>query len=569
MLVELSISDFALIDSLRLSFSRGLNVLTGETGAGKSIVIDGMELALGGRASADMIRSGCERARIEVLFDVGGDERVAAVLEGLGLEAEGGHLLLSRELAAGKSTCRLNGRMVTGAMLREISQYLLDLHGQHEHQSLLKPDHHLDLLDSFGGPELLRLRGRVAALHERRLAVQGELKQLIGDERDQARRLDLYQFQLSELDAANLRVGEDEELAIERRRLVHGERLAAFAQRAHSLLYAGEGGAAAIDQVGAVLSDLRELAAIDPRLAELLALAEPIAYQIEDLSRGVRRYGDELEFNPGRLDEVERRLDTLAQLKRKYGNTIEDMLAYRAQVAADLERLANAGGLIAGLQAELGRIETELADCSFTLSEARRAASVTLAEGVMAELADLGMERTVFLVFQDQAADPAGLVVAGRRVRCGPRGIDQVEFLLSPNQGEPPKPLTRIASGGELSRIMLALKCMLAEVDAIPTLIFDEVDAGVGGRAAAAVAAKLATLGQRRQVLCVTHLPVIAAAAASHLSIAKTVEHGRTVTRVRPVTGDERVAELVRMLGGDGLDGPTADHARALLKQAG
>ncbi|MHB8927153.1 MAG: DNA repair protein RecN [Bacillota bacterium] len=570
MLLELSIENFALIEKLRLEFGPGLNVLTGETGAGKSIIIDAVEMVLGGRASAEVVRTGADRAVIEALFEAGDGPARAAAAE-VGAPAEDGTLILARELPAnGRSTNRLNGRLATSAMIKEVAQYLVDLHGQHEHQSLLRPERHIDLLDSFGGPELTALRDQAAARWGEWRRLERELVGFTGDEKDKARKEDILQFQLQEIDGSKLNAGEEEDLGEERRVLAAAEKLFQTAAEAYAVLYEGEdrGGEPVVDRLAKLLSPLEEAAGIDRGLRPFFEALETARYQIEEAAREIGRYRDRVEFNPERLDEIERRLDLITQLKRKYGNTIAEVLKYRDEVAAEIERLSNAEEHIARLREDIAAAKKELGGIGDELGQVRRRVARDLERAVAEELAGLGMERTVFRVQFAETEDPDGVPIGGRLLAAGPKGTDDVEFLFSANPGEPPKPLARIISGGEMARVMLALKAILARVDQVPTLIFDEIDAGLGGLAAHAVADKLARLGQVRQVLCVTHLPQIAAVADRHFAITKTVQGERTTTAVRRLEGNERVDEIVRMLGGTADSRATREHALELLSAA-
>lgn len=570
MLNEVRIENLAIIDKLGVAFTPGLNVLTGETGAGKSILIDAVELVLGGRASVDLVRSGSERAVVEALFDISGLVQVREGLAELGLDDGDNQLVLSREVTrAGRSASRVNGRPVTAAMLRRITQHLVDIHGQHEHQSLLQPERHVDMLDSFAGEPALALRRKVAELHRELRRIDDELQQLMGDEKERARQLDLLQFQLGEIDAAKLVAGEDATLHDERKRLAGAEKLFAACEKAYAALRGGdEAGQGAVDAVGAALAELEEMARIDDSVATSVETLRSLSYQIEDIARELARYRDMIEFNPERLDEVTRRLDQIAGLRRKYGDNIEEILRYRDEVAAGIERLVGSEQAVARLGEERDRVGAALGAAAAALSAVRQEAAVGLENGVAAELADLGMPRTVLKVqFRHEESDQ-GVPCGGRRLRVGPRGADMVEFLLSANPGEPLLPLAKIASGGETSRIMLALKTILTGADDVPTVIFDEIDAGIGGRAAQAVAEKLASVAASRQVLCVTHLPQIAAMADAHLGISKRVDGDRTHTVVATLSDAERVDEIGRMLGGAEVTTKTREHAGEMLQLA-
>lgn len=569
MFLELYVENFALIDRLRLRLGEGLNILTGETGAGKSILIDAVETVLGGRASVDFIRSGEEKALVEVLFDVSGLPGARGLLEEWGLATDEGVLLLGREIGrGGRTTSRINGRVATASMIREIGQYLIDIHGQHEHQSLLRPEKHLDLLDRFGGVEVLEAGERVGNLYRRWKEADRKLQELVGDQRDRARRLDLNRFQVEEIDRARLVAGEEESLAEERKLLANAERLAEIAGECYSLLYEGsDRQGSACDLIGRATSALAEACRFDGDLQATMDGLQQALYQVEDAARELYRYREKVQCDPGRLMEVEARLDLLSQLKRKYGDSVSEILAYRAQAAAELERLENSEELAAQLAAEREAIRAELAREAAGLSSLRRTQAGILAERVAAELADLNMPGAQFEVGFRWEEDSEGVLVGDRTLAVGPRGIDRVEFIFSANPGDSPRPLSRIASGGEMARVMLALKSVLAEADEVPTLIFDEIDAGIGGRAAEAVGEKMAYIAGRRQVLCITHLAPIASLADRHYLIEKRVQGERTVTDVDVVEGDARVAEIARMIGGSGLGRVTQEHAARMLER--
>lgn len=568
MLQEISIRNFALIDNVRLALSPGLNVLTGETGAGKSIIIDAVELALGGRASAEVIRTGTDRALVDVVFDIMESPDLGRLLGEMGLgDPADPTLVISREVPAdGRAACRLNGRVVNLSTLREITQHLIDIHGQHEHQSLLRPERHVDLLDAFGGTEVAALRAEVAAAYRAWQKTLVDMEALGGDERDRARRLDLLRFQTEEVEKAKLRSGEEEELLSERRLLGNAEKRYEAAAAAYAALYGGEGvgggGSAgglgsAHDQLGRALAALEEIAAIDPAVAPMVETVRQAAYQVDDVSRDARQYRDAVFFDPARLAEVESRLDLIAGLKRKYGGSVAEILAYAAGVREEIARLENSAELLAELQEQAARQRADLDAAAGRLGEARRRVAAGLEKAIEDSLGDLGMKKTRFAVSLEPEDPP------------GPRGAEKVEFLFSPNPGEPPKPLSRIASGGEMSRVMLALKAILAETDEIPTMIFDEIDTGVGGGAAQAVAEKLAAIALSRQVVCVTHLPRIASMADAHHFISKEAAGGRTETRVKTLGTEERVEEVARMLAGHPPTPITLAHAEEMLEQGG
>lgn len=559
MLSELTIHNFVIIDRLHLHFAPGFNVLTGETGAGKSIIIDAVSLLLGGRADVEVIRAGADQATIEGLFLL--DDETQAVIQPLleqdGLEGDDPAVLnLAREIRReGRNICRVNGRAVTLKALEKIGQYLVDIHGQSEHLSLLRVREHVDLLDRYGG--LWPLREQVAGLVRQLRAVRQELSTLRRDERELARRVDLLRYQADEIEAARLAPGEEGELALERTRLANAEQLRQLADEAYHALYEGSGEqAAAVDLVQAATRALVGLARLDASTGPLGQAAEALGYQLEDLAASVRDYRDRVEFNPQRLEQVEERLALIHSLQRKYGDSIEEVLAFAARARSELQAIEHSGERIAELEAEEERLLHQIGHLGAELSARRREAGERLSARIEAELQELSMAHARFGVDLEWRDAADGAYVGGRRVAFDLTGLDRVEFLVSPNIGEPLKPLVRIASGGETSRLMLALKAVLAQADRTPTLIFDEIDAGIGGRLGAVVGQKLWGLTvsdggklRRHQVLCVTHLPQLACYGDLHLQVSKRVAGDRTVTIVRPLEDLDREQEIAGMLG--------------------
>lgn len=567
MLVELTIRDFAIIDELHLRFGEGLNVLTGETGAGKSIIVDAVSLLLGGRGDAGLIRAGAGRASVEGVFRLDAEARAAVepMLEADGLEGdEPGILVLSREIRKeGRNICRINGRAVALKSLQSVGECLVDIHGQTEHLSLMRVREHADLLDRYGG--LWPLRQEVADRVAELRAVRRELSSLRRDERELARRTDLLQYQVSEIDAARLEPGEDQELGTERTRLANAEQLQALAQEAFTALYeSGEDQASAVDLLQAAALALAGLLRLDPSTSALAETSEQVSYQLEDLAEQVREYRDQVEFNPRRLNQVEERLSLLHNLQRKYGDSIADVLAFAERARQELETIEHSEERIAELEAEEDRLLHEIGRLGSELSRQREEAGRRLAAGIEAELDELSMARARFGVDLAWRDDPEGTYVdeagrngaQGQRIAFDSSGLDRVEFLVAPNVGEPLKPLIRIASGGETSRLMLALKTVLAQADRTPTLIFDEIDAGIGGRVGGVVGHKLwgltrgdGDLVRCHQVLCVTHLPQLASYGDVHLHVTKGVVGGRTVTSVEALEGKALEEEMAGMLG--------------------
>ena len=578
MLSELRIRDFAIIDDLQLTFAPGFAALTGETGAGKSIIIDAVELVLGGRADATVVRAGTDQAIVEAAFHLEPERQaaIAPVLEREELQGdEDNLLLLGREVRLnGRNVCRINGRTVTLTLLREVADGLVDIHGQSEHLSLLRVSQHVNLLDRYA--ELWPLRTQVAEKVSQVRAVRRELADLLRSEQELARRADLLQFQVGEIQSAALEPGEEEALVEERLRLTNAEQLAELVSEAlQALEGGGEEISSALDLLGGALRALERLARVDPAQESQTKAAESANYQVQELVRSLHDYRDEIEYSPRRLQEVEDRLALIRRLGRKYGATISDMLAYAEKAAQELETITHSEERIEVLRVEEERLLAELSELAVTLSAKRREAAERLAAGIEAELGDLRMEGARFGVGFEWHEDEQGVPVmesqisnlqsqvSAGRFAFDSTGIDHVEFLVSPNPGEPLKPMAKIASGGETSRLMLALKTVLSRADETPTLIFDEIDQGIGGRVGATVGEKLWQLavgtgsgGLRHQVLCVTHLPQLAAFGDAHFHVEKHVEQvedgERTVTRVQQLAGQAQVEELAQMLGAAG-----------------
>jgi len=552
LLSELTISNFAIIDHLRLTMSPGFTVLTGETGAGKSIIIDAVSTLLGGRADVELIRSGTERARIEGVFILSPALRdeLTPFLHEHGLDENGDTLILTREINRnGRHVCRVNGRTVTLNVFSQIGERLVDIHGQGEHLSLLRVKEHLNFLDRYGG--LQEQRAMLAEQVRRLRRVREELAALRRDERELARRADLLQYQIREIEDAKLRPGEEEELLAERKLLLNAERLSTLANAAFQKLGGGdEEQYTVVDLLGSVLRDLTELEKLDAHIAPQRQLVEEVSYQLDDLAHTLRSYRDRIEFNPVRLQTIEERLDVIHNLKRKYGNSIAEVLHFAEEAAKELHAITHNEERIAALQEEEARLVVDIGAQAAALSTARRQAANRLELAVERELDELNMKQARFVVDMQWREADDGVVVEGKRYACDLSGIDHVEFLISPNVGEPPKPLAKIASGGETSRLMLALKTVLSTVDEVPTLIFDEIDQGIGGRAGGIVGRKLWGLTAKHQVLCVTHLPQLACYGDVHYKVDKVQSEGRTVTRAQVLDEQERIEELAAMLGG-------------------
>ncbi|HEX7056107.1 MAG TPA: DNA repair protein RecN [Bacilli bacterium] len=568
MLKELSIRNLAVIESVQLRFSHGFHVLTGETGAGKSIIIDALGLIAGARGSADLVRFGCEKAEIEASFECAKAHPVWEELARLGIPASPDELLIIRRevTAQGKSSARVNGQMVNLAMLREIGERMVNIHGQHEHQSLLKTERHIELLDNYGGPDLSAAKEKYRSLYRAYAETAKELAHLRTAAMQGLQMADLYRFQCEEIAAAGLKIGEDELLAEEKRKLANAEKLAAAIAGAYDTL---NGNGRALEAAAQAMAQVEAAAEFDKgALMPLLEQLQNAYYQLEDAAFQLRDYRENLEFNPERLEQIEERLNTIYGLKRKYGGSIAAILEHYDKTAKELDMIENKDERIRQLEERSARELADLANAAERLSALRKNAAANLSKDIIAQLRDLQMEKAGFAVHITRIEEPGGVNVNGTAVKFSQDGWDSVEFLISANPGEPLKSLSKIASGGELSRIMLALKTIFAGMESIPVLVFDEVDTGVSGRAAQAIAEKLADLAKGFQVFCITHLPQVACAADQHFLILKEVSGDRTYTRVEPLSEQGRVQELARMLGGVEITETTLHHASEMLRMA-
>jgi DNA repair protein RecN (Recombination protein N) len=567
MLIELHIENFAIIDRLDLMLGPGLVIFTGETGAGKSILIDAVEMLLGVRADAAMVRSGTDRASVEGVFalDKAMRNSVQPILQKEELLDSLDYLTLGREIRLnGRNVARINGRAVSLSLLREIGELLVDVHGQSEHLSLLRVHQHQQLLDRFA--ELESASAAYRQTFQRLQATRRELENLRQTERDAARQLDMLNYQIQEIETAHLTDGEEDRLREERNRLANAEEISTLTQEALIALDEGSPESpAATDLIGQVISALSHLARLDPSLTNMSELSQSILDNLSDLSRTLRSYVDEIEYNPRRLDQVEERLALIYNLKRKYGDTIPEVLRFAQRARAQLEDITYAGERIEALEIEQAILLALLADEGQLLSRKRHQQSASLEKAIEIELADLQMSNARFHVDFQQRDDPQGVLLDdGRRVSFDAYGLEKVEFLIAPNPGEGLKPLVRIASGGETSRLMLAIKHVFASADQVPSLIFDEIDQGIGGRVGTIVGQKLRKLAHQHQVLCITHLPQLAAFGEMHFHVEKELQGGRTITRVKQLQGESRLDELAQMFGG--LSQGTLQSARELLQ---
>jgi len=567
LLRELHIENFALIQDLTVMFGDGLNILTGETGAGKSIIIDALNQVLGDRASAEMVRTGDTKAVISAVLEV--NEQAAQRLRELGLGDQEDTVILQREIYnTGKSQARINGRPVNVSVMKELGSLLVEIHGQHEHQALLDESSHLDLVDAFGGQEVLAVREEYRQVWTELNRYQQELAGLHGDQRERERLLDLLQYQVDEIEAAALREDEEEQLAAEHKLLLNARKLVEICRHSYHALYEQDDGGSVVEIIARITNELNAFRDLDTALEQSCTQLEESLYALEDVARQLRNFAEAFAFNPQRLAEVEQRLDLINNLKRKYADTIPGILAWQREKMAEIEAIKNSEARHAQLLQLIDEARARAGQLAEKLSILRQKAGAELAAAIEAELAYLHMPNTRFQVDNSFSEDEQGLPVGGKLLKAHGAGVDNMRFLLSPNPGEPLKPLSRIASGGELSRIMLAILNVLARLRPAATMVFDEIDAGIGGRAAQAVAEKLASVSERCQVICVSHLPQITSMADNHLYIYKEVEGGRTVTRVVRLDMEGRVRELARMLGGAEVTDATLRHAREMLSLA-
>ena len=551
MLTDLTIKNIAIIDTLQISFKSGLTVLTGETGAGKSIIIDAVGLIMGKRASTDLIRSGEEEATVEAIFDISSLPKVREQLASAGFDCQD-ELLVKRSISrSGKNRIHINGGMATLALLSDMACRLINIYGQHESQTLLRTENQLALLDSFAGSA--SIRDQFTVVFRQLHTVRERLEHLDEQERESVRRIDLLSFQSQEIAAAQLKSGEEEQLEEQRQILANASRLGTTSSEAFELLYGGDG--AILGQLRRIAASIKELAAIDHGLGELAATLESVYLQLEDAAIELRDYSSRIESDPETLQQVDDRLDQIGRLKRKYGSTVVEVLTFQQEIEAELEGLHGREHDRRNLEAERDRLTAELGSKGAELTARRGAAAAELKRALETEAHQLAMKGAIIEAALENSPEPR------------PSGCERVEFLFSPNPGEPPRPLAKIASGGELSRLMLAFKQVLPESD-VPTLIFDEVDTGISGATSELVGRKLRNVAERQQVLCITHLPQVASCAHHHLRIEKLVRDGRTATAVTDLDGDGRTREIARLLAGEKITDSALAHAAEMLAAA-
>lgn len=558
MLQSLYLENIALIEKLGIELFPGFNVLTGETGAGKSIIIDAVNFVLGERTSRDLIRNGAARAKVEAVFSLNEGDAAFAALDALGIECDGNELILSRELsAAGRNACRVNGTLVPVASLKSVSDTLVDIHGQHEHQALLDAENHISYLDAYCHAESLPIIEKIDAIVSRRNELMLKRNSGFSSEREREREMDMLRYQIEEIASANLEAGEEERLNAEKTVLLNAERIRTALETAHMALSGAEEGSA-LSAIDTARRSMRNIDALNKDYEALGDKIEELYYAAEDISFVLRDTSENVESDMQRLEEIEQRLKLISDLKRKYGRTVEDVIDFGKDAGTKLNELENAEALAAELDAKLDKLKAEYNVAADELSKVRRAAGDRLKRDVLNELKDLGMAKAMFDVALSDAS--------GGESRKG--GRETAEFMLSANPGEPLKPLEKVASGGELSRIMLCFKSIFADNDRVPTLIFDEIDTGISGRTAAVVGEKMLGIAKKHQVICVTHLAQIAALADAHLMVRKYDDGKNTFVETRQLNEEEKVQRIAQMMDGES-DSPSAlTHARELIARA-
>ena len=566
MLLEVRIKNFVIIDSLTVTFNNGLNILTGETGAGKSILIDAISGILGEKVTTDMIRTGFDRASLEATFDIAKKQEIRSLLEESGIPNEDETLIIQREFFAnGKGRCFANAAQIPLSRLKEISEYLIDIHGQNEHQNIVHIARHRELLDSFG--ELTGDVAKVRDVHERLGSIRNKISSFQIDEKEKTRRVEFNTFSIKEIDSAQLKPGEEEELRSEANLLQNAEKLFTEINSSADLI-SGETGV--IKNLKKAESSLAKICDIDQNLSSILDTIRESLYSLEDSSSALRDYRNGIDFSPERINIVEERLNLIQGLKKKYGDSIEEILAYAVKARQELESITTGDELLENLKAEEKKVVAEAKNIAIALSEKRTSAAKRLEELVMKELGDLGMSGTVYKISIKRETSPDGDIESDdKRYILYPHGLDRIEFLLSANEGEDLRQLRKVASGGEMSRIMLAIKNVIQSADIVDTPIFDEVDAGISGRTAEIVGRKLKNLSKDRQVLLITHLPQIAAMSDTHYLVQKGKNEGRVTTVVKSLNEREKIREVARMLAGEEVTDLSIKHAEELVARSG
>jgi len=557
MLLEINIRNYVIIEKQVVTFEPGLNVITGETGSGKSLVIDALAAITGGKFSKEDIRSGEGKASIEALFSVAGVANISELLEEYGIEPdEAMNLVIAREVnSQGKSSCRINGQIVTLSMLKKIAQYLVDIVGQNEHQLLFNTIKHGEFVDDFGGSNTKKLKAELRLYVDKLRVLEEKLCSISGNASERERKLDLLRFQIEEINGSNIKPNEDEELKERRHMLINSEKLLNGINSIYGGLFKGDSGLkSALDIINEGRSSLEELAGIDKRLESCKAAVESMVYQLEDIKGELRAYREGIEFDNGEMDEIEERLDQINKLKRKYGISIGEILEYLKKALLDYEELQNSEKYALEIEKEIEAVKEQYRAKARLLSDIRRKLAGKLEKLVEKELHEINMPGSRFLI-----------KISSDEELISSNGFDKTEFLMSPNPGEPEKPLAKIASGGELSRVMLAIKNAFSEIEKAPCVVFDEVDTGVGGQTANMVGQKIKAISKNTQMLCITHLPQIACLSDNHIYVDKTVENNKTYTTIKILDNIERINEIARMLGGNENFEASLEHARKLV----
>lgn len=557
MLMEISIRNYVIIDQQVITFEPGLNIITGETGSGKSLVIDALTAITGGKFSKEDIRTGEGKASIEALFSLEGVEYIAGILEDYGIELdEGKNLVVKRDVyAQGKSVCRINGQIATLSMLKKVTQYLVDIVGQNEHQLLFNIVKHGEFVDNFGGVQIEVIKSEIKLLTDKLYSLTAKLNAISGNASERERKLDLLKFQIEEINNAGLKINEDEELKNRRHMLINAEKLIKGINNVYAGLFKGNNGIrSASDLLIESRSSLEELTAIDRKIESIATTIENMVYQLEDIKGDLRAYRDSIEFNDNEIDLIEERLDQINKLKRKYGSSIEEVLGYRDKAFGELDELINSEEYAAEIEKEIEVVKKQYILKATLLSDKRKGLGEKLEKLIERELQDINMpgSRFVIKITRDESI-------------IGNNGFDRIEFLLSPNPGEPEKPLGKIASGGELSRVMLAIKNAFSEIEKAPCVVFDEIDTGVGGQTANMVGQKIKAISKNAQILCITHLPQIACLSDNHIYIDKIIENNKTYTTIKILDNRERIREIARMLGGNENFEASLEHAKKLV----
>jgi len=570
MLRKLVINNIALIDREEIEFGEGLNILTGETGAGKSIIIDSINAVAGQRITRDLIRTGEEKASVEAVFETDSDA-TDEILRSMGIEPESdGVIVISREFSSsGKNSCRINGKMATVSMIKQLGEHLIDMHGQYDNQSLLKTESHITLLDSFGGDEITGLKKDYVELYNRYRELKTKINDITTGSMERARKADLLRYQIDEIRNAGLKAGEEEELNKKRIEISNSEKIVSAMSSAYNMLFEGDySGKSALDSINSAICEINSVSTYHEGVSKIEEKLQDIYYQLEDIASDIREIRDYTEYDPAELEKIEERLDLIFKLKRKYGNTIEKILEYYCQIQSEMEELDNSSDLVEKLQEEFKEADRKLYDMACKLNLLRLKAAQLLEKEIGQVLDDLEMKKSVFKA-NIEMVDSDGNVKASDGFRnYNQNGLNKVEFLISPNPGEPLKPLSKIASGGEMARIMLAIKTILADIDKIPTLVFDEIDTGISGKAASKVAEKLSYIAKSHQVICVTHLPQIACMADRHYLIRKISNENSTRTAVTHLDKKGIKQEIARLLGGNNISEITLKHADEMIKNA-